>query len=71
MREVIFDVPGISCDHCARAITGALEPLDGVRRVHVDVPGRTVTVALADGSVGVDRLTAALAEEEYPVSAVR
>ena len=71
MRQVTFDVPNISCEHCARTISETLKPLDGVRDVRVDVPGRRVSVAFDDGATSVERMGDALAEEEYPVAAVR
>ncbi len=41
MNTVTLNVPDISCEHCERAITGALSPVDGVRSVRVDIlPGR-------------------------------
>jgi len=39
-----YDVPAISCDHCVQAITGAVQPLDGVEAVDVSVDAKTVTV---------------------------
>ncbi|HVG95888.1 MAG TPA: heavy-metal-associated domain-containing protein, partial [Chloroflexota bacterium] len=37
MTTAVLTVPEISCDHCARTITEALTPVEGVRRVSVDV----------------------------------
>ena len=44
MANVILNVPDISCEHCERAIKGALEPITGVQSVNVDIPARTVKV---------------------------
>lgn len=68
MSTVVLHVPDISCEHCERAVTGALRPLPGVREVTVDIPGRTVTVAYDEDTAGVDRLRDALAEADYPVA---
>ena len=38
MKTVVLNVPDISCEHCERAITGALTPVEGVRTVTVDIP---------------------------------
>ena len=39
-----FQVDGMTCDHCARAVTGELTGITGVLAVHVDVTGGQVTV---------------------------
>ncbi len=66
-----LSVPGMNCDHCVRAVTGALEPLDGVATVAVDLPSKTVQVAYDPELVGIDQLSAALANEDYPVASAR
>jgi copper chaperone len=70
MANVILNVPDISCEHCERTITNALTPVDGVRTVNVDIPSRQVRVDYDESAVAVDRLTALLQEEDYPVESV-
>jgi copper chaperone CopZ len=70
MTSAVLNVPEISCDHCARAITEALSPVEGVRRVSVDVPKQQVRVEYDEAQVGLDRMKSVLAEEEYPVASV-
>ena len=43
-HPVTYSVPEISCDHCKQSIEGAVGPVEGVERVDVDVPAKTVTV---------------------------
>jgi copper chaperone CopZ len=69
MSTVVMNVPDISCAHCERAITEALQPVEGVRDVGVDIPGRTVTVAYDADAVSVELLHEVLAEADYPVAA--
>lgn len=64
-----LDVPGISCEHCQRAVTEALTPIPGVSRVDVNLPGKQVFVEYDQSAVSLDRLKAVLAEEDYPVAA--
>lgn len=71
MAVAVLEVPGISCDHCARSIRGALEPSTGVTSVDVDVAGKTVTVEFDASVVGVEAMRAALAEEEFEVVGAR
>ena len=40
----VYDVPGISCDHCVRAISSELENVIGVTSFDVDVDDKSVTV---------------------------
>ena len=70
MTTKVLTVPAISCAHCERAITNALEPLEGIQSVKVDIPARLVAVEFDEGTVGLDRIKEVLLEEEYPVAAV-
>ena len=70
MATTILNVPDISCEHCERTITEALSPLEGVRNVGVDIPGRRVRIEYDDAIVNVQRFREVLAEEEYPVDSV-
>lgn len=70
MKTVILSVPDISCEHCERAITGALTPVEGVRGVNVSIPEKQVRVEYEENAVDVDRMKEILAEEDYPVESV-
>lgn len=71
MATAVLDVPDISCEHCERAIKGALTPLAGVQTVSVDIPGKQVQVEYDQRQVSVDRMKEVLQEEDYPVASVR
>jgi copper chaperone len=43
-EELRYDVPGMHCDHCVRAITAEVESVDGVTTVDVDLEKKTVAV---------------------------
>ena len=70
MSSVTLNVPDISCEHCERTITSTLQPVDGVRSVTVDIPGRQVRVDYDEAQVNVETMKALLQEEEYPVESV-
>ncbi len=70
MTTKVLSVPDISCEHCERAIKGALEPIRGVQSVAVDIPARTVKVSYDEGAVTIARIKQAVEDEEYPVAAV-
>jgi copper chaperone len=44
MTAVTYSVPGMSCDHCRRAVTSELLEIDGVESVDVDLESKLVTV---------------------------
>jgi copper chaperone CopZ len=69
VSQTVLSVPDISCEHCARTVTNALTPLAGVDRVAVDIPAKRVTVEYDAARVDVAQMSAALAEEDYPVEA--
>ena len=56
-----FDVVGMTCDHCARAVGKEIRKIDGVDAVDVDLVSGLVTVTSSDG---VDSTTVAAAVDE-------
>ncbi len=70
MATTVLNVPDISCEHCQRTITEALQPVDGVQSVNVDIPSKQVTVQYDASLVDVERFKEVLQEEEYPVESV-
>lgn len=70
MTTKTLSVPDISCEHCERAIKGALEPIAGVQLVNVDIPAKKVRVDYDESRVTIARIKAAVEEEEYPVADV-
>ena len=70
MTQAILTVPDITCGHCEQVITQALAPVEGVQRVAVDIPTRQVRVDYDPARVGVEQMTAILAEEEYPSAGI-
>ena len=70
MKQVTLNVPDISCEHCQKAITEALSPVEGVRSVDVDIPTKQVRVEYDDTTVDVNRMKEILQEEDYPVESV-
>jgi copper chaperone len=69
MTTLTISVPEIHCDHCKSSIEGALVPLPGVASARVDIPVRTVTVAVDETMTDRARLVAAIEEQGYDVPA--
>ncbi|MDH3753326.1 MAG: cation transporter [Acidimicrobiia bacterium] len=59
-----YSVPGISCEHCVKAITDSVRPLEGVTAVEVDLGAKTVTVTGGEDAATV----AAIDEAGYDVA---
>jgi copper chaperone len=59
-----YSVPGISCDHCKRAIEGEVSTVAHVASVDVDVEARRVTVVGGDDA----EIRAAIDEAGYEVA---
>jgi copper chaperone len=70
MSSITLNVPDISCEHCERTITSALQPVDGVHSVSVDVAARQVRVNYDQAQVNVERMKQILQAEDYPVESV-
>lgn len=58
-----FDVQGMHCGHCVRAITRAVQALDPAARVAIDLPGGAVEVDSA--ALDAERVAAAIVAEGY------
>jgi copper chaperone len=67
-ETMIVTAPDISCEHCQRAIEGAVGQLSGVQSVHVEIPTKTVQVSYDPGQITRAVIEAALDEEGYPVA---
>ncbi len=66
--HAVLNVPGVSCNHCKMAIEGAVNALDGIASVDVDVPAKSVSVEFDAQSVSLDTIEAAVREEGYEVA---
>ena len=66
MTTRTYSVPGISCDHCKRAIETEVVAVDDVTAVDVDVEAKTVRVV----GGGDDAIRAAIDEAGFDVESV-
>ncbi|MDQ1007371.1 copper chaperone CopZ [Streptomyces sp. V4I23] len=48
MVRDVYDVKGMTCDHCVRAVTSEVSALSGVEQVKVDLSTGEVTVTSKD-----------------------
>lgn len=68
--ERTYAVQGMTCGHCAAAVTREVTRLGGIEDVRVDVSGGTLTVRATD-AVSDDAIAAAVDEAGYSVVAGR
>ncbi len=60
-----FQVQGMTCGHCERAVTQAVQQVDPAAQVRIDRASGKVDV---DSTALREALAAAIAEEGYPVA---
>lgn len=61
-----LQVKGMSCQHCVKAVTKAIQALDGSATVAVDLPQGTVTVCT---TLSREATSQAISDEGYEVKA--
>jgi mercuric ion binding protein len=71
VMKTTIKVPTIVCGTCVRTVTSALEKLDGVRSVKVNLKKKTATVTYASTKVTVDKLEQAIANAGYDANNVK
>ena len=62
-----FEVQGMSCGHCIKAVTRALQAHDAGAVVEVDLASARVNVA---SPLSTEQIVAAIAEEGYAAKAL-
>ena len=60
----VFNVQGMSCGHCVKAITQAVQTLDPAASVRVDLAAKEVGV---ESALSAEQVLAAIREEGYDV----
>ncbi|MFM8577165.1 MAG: heavy-metal-associated domain-containing protein [Limnohabitans sp.] len=64
--EQIFEVEGMSCQHCAKAVTKAVKHVDAEAQVQVDLDKKQVRVESKQPRAAIAQT---IAEEGYTVAA--
>lgn len=67
--QTTYQVKGMTCGHCAQAVTGELTTLLGVRKVDVDVAAGTVVVT-SDAPLAIDGVRTAVNEAGYELDGI-
>ncbi|MDR0259895.1 MAG: cation transporter [Acidovorax sp.] len=64
--EYVFEVSGMTCGHCERAVTNALHDVDAAAKVQID---RSQNKVVVESTAERETLRHAIAEEGYQVAA--
>lgn len=65
MATATLKVSGMSCEHCVRAVTQALQGTEGVQRASVDLQGARATVEYDESKTNPRALAGAVIDEGY------
>ncbi len=68
MEASVIRVDGMSCQHCAKAVTGAVSALRGIESVEVDLAAKTVAVAYDAAQSSLEAIKAAIEDQGYDVA---
>jgi copper chaperone len=66
IMQQVFEVQGMTCGHCEKAVTLALQRLDPQARIVIDRPQGRVEV---ESQLSREALARAIVDEGYPVAA--
>ncbi|MCF3942288.1 copper chaperone CopZ [Oceanobacillus alkalisoli] len=68
MQTKTLNVKGMTCGHCKMSVEGALEKLDGVSTVEVDLNTGKVEVSYDESKVSLDNMKEAVEDQGYDVA---
>lgn len=66
--STVLNVQGMSCNHCVSTVTKALNELQGVQSVNVDLKANTVTVSYDETASNLGQIKEAIEEAGYDVA---
>lgn len=66
-QVMVFEVEGMSCNHCVNSIKNAVGSLDGVEKVEVDLKTKKVTVEVSAGLISDQTIKEAIEDQGYEV----
>lgn len=69
MTTATLKIGGMTCGHCVKAVTAALEGVPGVRDAQVDLDQGRAVVEYDEGQADTRALVGAVAEEGYTAEA--
>jgi len=67
MENVKLKIEGMSCEHCANAVTLAIAEIDGISELFVDLKSKTASFAYDPAKTPLEQIITAIVEEGYTV----
>ena len=68
MEKITLKIEGMSCEHCVKAVNGALSAIAGLTDINVSLQDGTASFACDPALVPLETIKAAVSEEGYGVS---
>jgi copper chaperone len=68
MEKITFNVEGMSCEHCVKAVTEAVSGLAGTGNVKVDLKAATASLEFDSSKTGLNEIKAAIEEAGYKIA---
>ena len=65
MKQAVLKIGGMSCGHCVKSVTEALEAVTGVKKAEVDLTGGRAVVEYEESQTTPGALVGAVMEEGY------
>lgn len=65
--SIVFEVEGMSCNHCVSSIKNAVSELDGIERVDVDLNSKRVTVEYSVELIDIQTIRETIEDQGYEV----
>ena len=67
MTKVLFEVEGMSCNHCKMNVEKALKAVKGVASAEVNLAKKTASVSFDQGQCAIGDMKAAIENAGYEV----
>jgi len=67
MEKIVLEVEGMSCEHCARAVSNAIAGIPGASDVSVNLKEGSVSFSFDASKTPLETVKAAITEEGYTV----
>ena len=71
MENQVIKVMGMSCDHCVQTITKAVEGINGIASVQVDLEKKQVTVGFEENQTDLKTISVKIVEAGFEVAPLR
>jgi len=67
VKTVVFNVEGMSCQHCVDAVQSAVGNLEGVDEVKVDLAAKTAQVSYDENKLEPDKIKDEIEDQGFDV----